>query len=315
MNDRAVSGMTLGDEVVVPEWRGGANLQAQAVARPMYELEGASFVAGERTLLQPLTLSLKAGRVSGLIGHNGSGKSTLLKLLARQMTVSAGAVRFGGRPLPQWRSREFARKVAYLPQQPPAADAMTVRELAALGRYPWHGALGRFSEADHAKVDEAICLTDLTAFADRAVDSLSGGERQRAWIAMLVAQDSECLLLDEPTSALDIAHQLEVLELVRSLSRERGLGVVVVLHDINMAARFCDDLIALKGGRLLASGPVAEIVQADRLGEIYGVRMGTIAHPDGGLSICFPRLCSNPGRPGRRRSEPCRTRGRASQGI
>jgi iron-chelate-transporting ATPase len=289
MNDQvAATGTAPGDDVAAPERRTGHNLEAHGCATPMYELEGASFVVGERTLLAPLTLNLRAERVSGLIGHNGSGKSTLLKLLARQMAVTSGAVRFGGRALPQWRSRDFARKVAYLPQQPPAADAMTVRELVALGRYPWHGALGRFTDADHEKVDEAIRLTDLTAFAGRAVDNLSGGERQRAWLAMLVAQDSECLLLDEPISALDIAHQLEVLELVRSLSRERGLGVVVVLHDINMAARFCDDLIALKGGRLLASGPVDEIVQADRLGEIYGVKMGTIAHPHGGLPICYP---------------------------
>lgn len=293
MSDRAaISSMELGDEmaarIAAPERFAQGQPETRACAVPMYEIQGASFVVGERTLLAPLTLNLRAERVSGLIGHNGSGKSTLLKVLARQIAATSGTVRFGGRALPQWRSREFARKVAYLPQQPPAADAMTVRELVALGRYPWHGALGRFSDADQEKVDEAIRLTDLTAFASRAVDSLSGGERQRAWLAMLVAQDSECLLLDEPISALDIAHQLEVLELVRSLSRARGLGVVVVLHDINMAARFCDDLIALKGGHLLASGPVDEIVQADRLGEIYGVRMGTIEHPHGGLPICFP---------------------------
>ena len=125
---------------------------------------------------------------------------------------------------------------------------MTVRELVALGRYPWHGALGRFSCTDTRKVLEAMEQTDVVGFADRAVDSLSGGERQRVWLAMLVAQDSDCLLLDEPIFALDIAHQIEVLALVRRLSEERGIGVVVVLHDINMAGRFCDELIALKGG-------------------------------------------------------------------
>jgi ferric hydroxamate transport system ATP-binding protein len=119
------------------------------------------------------------------------------------------------------------------------------------------------------------------------VDSLSGGERQRVWIAMLVAQDSECLLLDEPISALDIAHQIEVLQLVRTLSVERGLGVVVVLHDVNMAARFCDDLLALKGGRLLASGTPAELMHAETLGAIYGIPMGTVPHPHGGSPISF----------------------------
>jgi ferric hydroxamate transport system ATP-binding protein len=281
-DDTAAFGIALDDEVE----QGGRETPAEH-AVPMYELEGAAFVAGDRTLLHPLTLSLAAGRVSGLIGHNGSGKSTLLKLLARQTAASAGTVRFGGRALQDWRSREFARQVAYLPQQPPAANGMTVRELVALGRYPWHGALGRFAAGDRDKVSEALSLTGLERFAGRAVDSLSGGERQRAWIAMLVAQDSACLLLDEPISALDIGHQIEVLDLVRTLSVERGLGVVVVLHDINMAARFCDDLIALKGGRLLASGTAAELIEGETLGTIYGVPMGTVPHPAGGLPISF----------------------------
>jgi iron complex transport system ATP-binding protein len=258
-----------------------------ATEAPLYELEDVSFAVGERTLLHPLTLALPMRRVCGLIGHNGSGKSTLLKLLARQQQPATGTVRFRGRSLRDWENRAFARKVAYLPQQPPAAEGMTVRELVALGRYPWHGALGRFISRDADKVHDAMQLTDLLRFAERSVDSLSGGERQRAWIAMLVAQDSECLLLDEPISALDIAHQLEVLELVRNLSQQRGLGVVVVLHDINMAGRFCDDLVALKGGRLLASGPASQLIEAKTLGAIYGVPMGTIAHPRGGMPISF----------------------------
>jgi ferric hydroxamate transport system ATP-binding protein len=253
----------------------------------MYEIEDVSFVADGRTLLHPLTLSLPAQRVCGLIGHNGSGKSTLLKLLARQQRPTAGSVRFAGKPLAQWEGRELARKVAYLPQQPPAADGMTVRELVSLGRYPWHGALGRFSARDGEKVSEAMELTDVARFADRPVDALSGGERQRVWLAMLVAQDSDCLLLDEPISALDIAHQIEVLGLVRMLSEKRGLGVVIVLHDINMAGRFCDDLVALKGGRLLTNGPAAELMRPDTLEDIYGVPMGIVAHPQGGMPISF----------------------------
>lgn len=254
---------------------------------PMYELDGVSFSIGERVLLHPLALALPKGRVCGLIGHNGSGKSTLLKLLARQQLPSAGTLRFAGRPLRDWDNREFARQVAYLPQQQPVASGMTVRELVALGRYPWHGALGRFTGVDSEKVRDAMQLTDITRFADRAVDSLSGGERQRAWIAMLVAQDSQCLLLDEPISALDIAHQIEVLDLVRNLSQQRGLGVVVVLHDVNMAARFCDDLIALRSGRLLASGAAPELIEEQMLGAIYGVPMGIVAHPRGGTPISF----------------------------
>ncbi|GAB6849871.1 ATP-binding cassette domain-containing protein [Paraburkholderia kururiensis] len=259
----------------------------QPQREPMYVLDNVSFAVGPRVLLQPLTLTLPAGRVCGLIGHNGSGKSTLLKLLARQQTPTSGTLSFEGRALPEWDNRAFARRVAYLPQQQPGANGMTVRELVSLGRYPWHGALGRFTGTDRDRVDEAMELTDIAHFADRLVDNLSGGERQRAWIAMLVAQDSQCLLLDEPISALDIAHQIEVLDLVRTLSQRRGLGVVVVLHDVNMAARFCDELIALKRGTLLASGAAQTIIEEATLAEIYGVPMGIVPHPRGGAPISF----------------------------
>ncbi|MCK0198633.1 ATP-binding cassette domain-containing protein [Ancylobacter sp. 6x-1] len=238
-------------------------------------------------LLHPLTLTLESGRFIGLIGHNGSGKSTLLKILARQQPASGGTVRFAGGPLDTWSDRGFARKLAYLPQATPPASGLLVRELVALGRYPWHGALGRFSDIDRRKVEEAIELTGIAPFADRFVDTLSGGERQRCWLAMLVAQDAECLLLDEPTSALDIAHQIEVLALVHRLSQQRRLSVVAVLHDINMAARFCDELLALKGGRLIARGTPSELVTPDRLEDIYGVRMEVLARA-GGSPVAAP---------------------------
>jgi iron-chelate-transporting ATPase len=256
---------------------------------PLFELDGVSFTIPERTLLEPLTITVPAQRVVGLIGHNGSGKSTLIKLLARQQTASKGAISFEGRPLSEWGDRPFARKVAYLPQQTPPASGMLVRELVALGRYPWHGALGRFGPTDHEKVAEAMALTDIEPFADRLVDTLSGGERQRVWLAMLVAQDAKCLLLDEPISALDIAHQVEVLSLVRRLSKSRGLGVVVVLHDVNMAARFCDEILALHTGRLIARGSPAEIMTPDRLQAIYGVAMEVIGHPVTGQPLSFVR--------------------------
>jgi iron-chelate-transporting ATPase len=256
-------------------------------AEVKFSLQNVSFAAGNRTLLQPLSLTLEKHRVYGLIGHNGSGKSTLVKLLARQQQPTSGTIDLAARPLAHWEARALARKIAYLPQQLPAADGMRVRELVALGRYPWHGALGRFSALDADKVQQAMELTDVVQFAERGVDSLSGGERQRVWIAMLVAQDSEWLLLDEPISAVDIAHQVEVLALVRRLSEERELGVVIVLHDINMAGRFCDDLIALKGGHLLASGPAADLMDAETLSAIYSIRMGTVPHPHGGMPIVF----------------------------
>lgn len=252
-----------------------------------FSLEAASFSVGSRTLLHPLSVAFPAGNVYGLIGHNGSGKSTLLKILGRHQPASSGLVSLSGQPLALWRNALFARQVAYLPQQLPAAEGMTVRELVAVGRYPWHGALGRFGQADREQVEQAIALVGLAPFAQRLVDSLSGGERQRAWLAMTLAQGSRCLLLDEPTSALDIAHQVDVLALIRQLSRERGLTVIAVLHDVNMAARYCDCLLALRQGQLIAQGTPAELMQASVLQDIYGIPMGILPHPADGSPISF----------------------------
>tara|TARA_R110000765_G_scaffold177725_2_gene283086 strand:- start:72 stop:842 length:771 start_codon:yes stop_codon:yes gene_type:complete len=251
----------------------------------MFQLESVSFAVPERTLLQPLDLALPSGQMIGLIGHNGSGKSTLIKLLARQQAATAGRILLDERPLEAWGECEFARQVAYLPQQLPAAESLTVRELVGFGRYPWHGLLGRFSVDDQQEVERAMQLTDVTRFADSLVDTLSGGERQRVWLAMLLAQHTRYLLLDEPTSALDIAHQVEVLALVQRLSRELDLGVIVVLHDINMAARYCDHLVALHSGRLLLQGSPAELMNPEHLQAIYGLPMSVIPHPDQSSSI------------------------------
>lgn len=253
----------------------------------MFELENASFSIAGRTLLHPLSMSLPSGRMIGLIGHNGSGKSTLIKLLARQQQPSMGTIRLYGQPLSAWGQRDFARQVAYLPQHSPQTEGLIVRELVGFGRYPWHGALGRLGSEDRALIERAMELTDTAAFAGRLVDQLSGGERQRVWLAMLLAQNTRYLLLDEPTSALDIAHQVEVLSRVRELSQELGLGVLVVLHDINMAARYCDHLLALHSGHLLAQGSPAELMHSETLERIYGVPMGVMANPMDGSPISY----------------------------
>jgi iron complex transport system ATP-binding protein len=202
---------------------------------------------------------LPARRIIGLIGHNGSGKSTLIKLLARQNPLSAGKISFDGKDVHEWGSRPFARKVAYLPQQAPDTAGMLVSELVALGRYPWHGALGRFGLEDKMRVEEAMRLTDVARYRARFIDTLSGGERQRVWLAMLVAQNPDCLLLDEPTSALDIAHQIDILTLVRRLVE------------------------------LIARGGPEDIVAPDQLQAIYETRMGVMRHPDSGLPLAYPR--------------------------
>ena len=256
---------------------------------PILDARGLGFALPGRQILTDIDLAVGQGEVAALVGHNGSGKSTLIKLLARQLKPSAGSLAFEGRPVDAFAAREFARKVAYLPQDLSTAAGMTVRELVACGRYPWHGALGRFTDQDTGKVEQAIEKTHLGSHAGRMVETLSGGERQRAWIAMLLAQDARCLLLDEPISALDITHQVEVLALVQRLSRERGLGVVVVLHDVNMAARFCDEILALHGGRLIARGTPDEIMTPSRLEGIYGIAMDVIPHPVTGQPVSFVR--------------------------
>jgi len=157
----------------------------------------------------------------------------------------------------------------------------SVRELVKFGRYPWHSPLGAFGRLDEEKVEEALDLTQTTTLAERSVETLSGGEQQRAWIAALIAQDTTCLLLDEPISALDIAHQIAVLDLVQTLTRVRGLSIVMVLHEINMASRYCDEIIALREGSLIARGSPREVMTSDNLKRIYGVNF-TIHHPTEG---------------------------------
>lgn len=252
-------------------------------------LEGVGFEVSGNVVLKPLTFELPGQGVTGLVGQNGSGKSTLMKILARQQEATCGSISFAGKPLHSWSERDFARKVAYLPQHTPLAAGLKVRELVELGRYPWHGALGRFGRIDREKVDEALILTSTEHFAHRLVDTLSGGERQCVWLAMLIAQDARLLLLDEPISALDVAHQVGVLGLVRRLSLEKSVAVVVVIHEINMAARFCDEIIALKGGRMIAHGPPDDFMTAKRLEEIYDVAMGVIPLPDAGGTVAYVR--------------------------
>lgn len=236
---------------------------------------------GGTAILRQLSLDFLEGEVTALLGHNGSGKSTLLKVLARQLSPSAGTVQLLGRPFTATGAREFARHVGYLPQHPPATDGLTVRELVALGRYPWRGPLGRYTDEDHGLIDQAIDDTGLCAFRHRSVDTLSGGERQRAWIAMLLAQQTRCLLLDEPISALDVKHQVETLRLVHRLADDRELTVIVVLHDVDLAARFCDRLVALKSGQLVADGAPREIMDSGVLESIYGVPMGVMERAPG----------------------------------
>ncbi|MGX2949815.1 ABC transporter ATP-binding protein [Ursidibacter sp. B-7004-1] len=253
----------------------------------MFIVENATFSIPNRTLLHPISLQFESGKVYGLIGHNGSGKSTLIKLLAKQQPLSAGKILVEQQSIADYSARDFARKVAYLPQHLPNATNLTAKELIAMGRYAWNGLFGRQSAEDKAAIAQALKLTHTEKFADQLVDVLSGGERSRIWLAMLLAQQSQFLLLDEPLAALDIAHQVEVMELVYKLSRELNLGVIIVIHDINLASRYCDHLVALHSGKLLAQGNAHQIVNSDALKEIYGIRLNVISHPDTQRPVSF----------------------------
>lgn len=254
-----------------------------------FVLSGAGLEIGGRQIVQPLDLRIGTNRIYGLIGPNGSGKTSLLRILARHHEATSGEVRYRGQPISEWNARAFAREVAYVPQQLPAGQHLTVRELVALGRYPWHGPFRRMDETDRASVDEALRIADLSSFERRHVDTLSGGERQRAWVAMMVAQAGRFLILDEPTSALDIAHQAHLLDVLQAVARERGLGIVMSFHDINIASRFCDEVLAMKDGTLVASGAPDKIVRTEILSHLYGIAMETMPHPYSSRPIGFIR--------------------------
>jgi len=247
----------------------------------MLEAKELGFSVGNKELLKKFNVSFEQGKIYALVGHNGSGKSTLLKLLAKQQEPTSGDIVLQDKVIAHWPDKEFAQNIAYLPQHLPATDSLSGHDLVSFGRYPWHGLLGRLSKQDKQYVNDAMELTDTTKYADRLVDILSGGERQRVWLAMLLAQRTKYLLLDEPLAALDISHQIEMLSLIRTLSRTLELTVIIVIHDINMAARFCDHIIALHSGELLTEGTVEQVFQEPTLQDIYGVPMRITEHAAG----------------------------------
>ena len=198
---------------------------------------------GPKEILKGVTLTIRSGETHAIMGPNGSGKSTLVKLLAGQQKPTRGTVRFAGRPVGDWAGRAFARKVAYLPQFTPAADGMTVRELVALGRYPWHGALGRFGPRDHAAVDAALAECGVEGFADRLVDTLSGGERNRLLLAKLFAQPANLLVMDEPTNDLDV----ETLQALEAALEDFAGCAVIISHDRFFLDRLCTHILAFEG--------------------------------------------------------------------
>lgn len=254
------------------------------------KVQAEKLVAGydKSDVLTDVDIAIMDGEMVGIIGPNGSGKSTLLKALARLLKPRSGTVYLDGRALRELPTGEVARRMAVLPQAPNSPSELTVRELVGYGRYPHVPWLKRLGPTDHEAIDRAIDECHLEVLAQRQVSTLSGGERQRAWLAMALAQEPKLMLLDEPVTFLDICHQLEVMDLIAQLNIERGITVLMVLHDLNLASRYCGRLIAVSKGRLSYDGPTQEVICPDVLRDVFGVDAYIVQNPHTGKSVCYP---------------------------
>lgn len=241
--------------------------------------------AFDKTLLDDINLCICPAKLYGLIGHNGSGKSTLIKALAGEITPSAGNIYIDDKPLHQLPPKTLAKKLAYLPQKLPDQSGFSVADLVMLGRYPHQSFLAKPSAQDHQIVAQAMADTGISTFANGSLANLSGGEKARAWLAMCLAQQTPYLLLDEPLAPLDIVYQVQILKLIQTLACEKGLGVVIIIHDINLASQFCDEIIALKGGKVCYLGNTDNLMKKDTLHDIFGIDLHLFTHPKTGKQV------------------------------
>jgi iron complex transport system ATP-binding protein len=242
----------------------------------------------DAVVVDDLDLELTEGSFTAIVGPNGCGKSTLLRALGRLLRPTAGQVLLDGRAIAKTPTREVAKVLGLLPQAPIAPEGLTVADLVARGRHPHQTWLRQWSRDDEAVVAEALEWTDMAQLAERPVDALSGGQRQRAWISMALAQGTDLLLLDEPTTYLDLSHQIDVLELVSRLHAERGRTVVVVLHDLNLAARYAQRLVAMKDGALVASGTPGEVLTEQLLADVFDLEARIVPDPVTGTPMVVP---------------------------
>lgn len=246
----------------------------------------------DHIVIDELSVSVPPGQITAIVGANGSGKSTLLKTFARILKPIAGCVYLDGAEIHATPTRELARRLSILPQKAQAPEALTVYELASYGRYP-HRKWLRGSDADDASmVGWALEIVGLNDLRERLVGSLSGGQQQRVWIAMTLAQGASYMLLDEPTSHLDTCHQLEIMELLARLNRQEDKTVVMVLHDLNLAARYAHHMIALKDGRIVASGTPESVMTVDMLQTIFGIEAHIMHDPRNGSPMCIAYAAS-----------------------
>lgn len=244
---------------------------------------------GRTTIVDGVDLEIPEGRISVIVGANACGKSTLLKTISRLVPTQSGAVVLDGKRIEEIPTKELARTLGLLPQQPVAPEGIVVADLVGRGRHPHQKLFRSWTSDDDRAVTAALTVTGVLDLADRAIDELSGGQRQRVWIAMALAQETDILLLDEPTTFLDVSHQIEVLDLLTDLNAQRGTTIVMVLHDINLAARYADHLFALRRGRLIASGAPSDVVTSELVREVFDLDALVIADPVSGTPLVLPR--------------------------
>ncbi|MFC5703304.1 ABC transporter ATP-binding protein [Cohnella faecalis] len=252
------------------------------------ETRDLSVCYGNQFVFQDLNLSIDKGKVTALIGSNGCGKSTLLRTMARLLKPQDGNVLLEGHSIATLPTKDVAKRMALLPQGPSAPEGLTVLQLVKQGRYPYQSWLQQWSKEDERHVSHALETTGLTELAERTVDSLSGGQRQRAWIAMVLAQGTDIVLLDEPTTYLDLTHQIEVLDLLYSLNVQEGRTIVMVLHDINLACRYAHHIVAIQDRKVFAEGSPEEVVTADMIESVFHMKSNVIKDPLYGTPMCVP---------------------------
>jgi len=255
---------------------------------PVLETRGLTVQFGTTTAVSDVTLTVAPGSITAVIGPNGCGKSTLLRAMGRLTTPDGGTVLLDGHSIAKLPTREVAKSLGILPQSPLAPEGMTVGDLVSRGRDPHRRWYDQWSSSDETVVLESLRRTGMSEFADRQLDSLSGGQRQRAWIAMALAQGTDILLLDEPTTFLDVVHQLDVLELVTELHREQGITIVMVLHDLSMAARYADRLIAMRSGRVIADGHPTDVVTAAMMETVFELECEVLSDARTGRPVVVP---------------------------
>lgn len=258
--------------------------------KPIHAFQAEGITAGyeNKTILHDVSISIPSNKISIIIGANGCGKSTLLKTMARLIKPISGRVTLGGKSIQKIPPKQLARVLGLLPQSPIVPEGITVADLVGRGRFPHQTFLKGWSKKDYEAVGEAMETMKITEFADRHIDELSGGQRQRVWIAMALAQQTDILFLDEPTTFLDITYQVEILDLLTDLNRKYGTTIVMVLHDINLSARYADHIFALHNGKLVAEGQPSEVITSTLIENIFGLHCTVIDDPISGSPSVVP---------------------------